>query len=94
MHISLIIEAIKVLCWANNAIDLPVCTFFGSELATEIRAEPIMLNKCPYYAQTMLIKCDPHSENQPFELFQVRLGGVYFHNFSMLADIGPLPYKV
>ena len=28
--------AIKVLCWANNVIDLPVCTFFGSELATEI----------------------------------------------------------
>ena len=36
MRISLIIGAIKVLCWANNVIDLPVCTFFGSELATEI----------------------------------------------------------
>ncbi len=36
MHISLIIGAIKVLCWANNVIDLPVCTFFRSELATEI----------------------------------------------------------
>ena len=52
---------------------------------------PIMLNKCPYYVQ---IKWDPHSENQPSGLFQVCLGGVYFHNFSMLADIGPHPYKV
>ena len=34
--LSLIIGAIKVSCWANNVIDLPVCTFFGSELATEI----------------------------------------------------------
>ena len=48
----------------------------------------------PHYAQIMLIKCDPHSENQPSGLFQVRLGGVYFHNFSMLADIGPLPSTV
>ena len=31
MCISLIIGAIKVLCWANNVIDLPVCTFFGSD---------------------------------------------------------------
>ena len=30
---------------------------------------PIMLNKYPYYAQIMLIKCDPHSENQPPGLF-------------------------
>ena len=36
MHISLIIGATKVLRWANNVTDLPVCTFFGSELATEI----------------------------------------------------------
>ena len=49
--------------------------------------------QCPYYAQIMLIKCDPHSENQPSGLFQVRLCGVYFHNFSMLADIGPLPSR-
>ena len=27
---------IKVLCWANNVIDLSVRTPFGSELATEI----------------------------------------------------------
>ena len=33
MYFLIIIGAIKVLCWANN---LPVCTFFGSELATEI----------------------------------------------------------
>ena len=46
-----------------------------------------------YYAQIMLIKCDIHSENQPSGLFQARLGGVYFHNFSMLADIGPLPSR-
>ena len=67
-----------------------------------VRAEPIMLNKVPImlcctapknlpiYAQ---IKCDPHSENQPSGLFQVCLGDVYFHNFSMLADIGPLPSR-
>ena len=34
---------------------------------------PIMLcctaPKCSSYAQTMLIKCDPHSENQPPGLF-------------------------
>ncbi len=41
VRISLIIGAIKVLCWVNNVIDLPVhdvCTFLGmySELATEI----------------------------------------------------------
>ncbi len=54
---------------------------------------PIMLNKCPYYAQIMLIKCDPHSENQPSGLFQVCLGGAYFHNFSIFADIGPIPSR-
>ena len=47
MRISLIIiGAIKVLCWANNVIDLPVCTFFGSELATEI--PPAGLKRDPF----------------------------------------------
>ena len=51
---------------------------------------PIMPHK---YAQIMLIKCDPHSKNQPSGQFQACLGGVYFHNFSMLVDIGPLPSR-
>ena len=42
MHISLIVGAIKILCWANNVTNLPVCTFFGSELATEIRLAGLM----------------------------------------------------
>ena len=36
LRTRVVIGAIKVLCWANNVIDLPVCTFFGSELAPEI----------------------------------------------------------
>ncbi len=36
IFLPVFIGAIKVLCWANNVINLPVCTFFGSELATEI----------------------------------------------------------
>ena len=33
--IYLIVETIKVLFWTTNVIDLPVCKFYASELATE-----------------------------------------------------------
>ena len=62
-----------VMCNAQPAI-----TF--NTICVLLRAEPIMLKKYPfmlcctapksaYYAQIMLIKCDPHSENQPSGLF-------------------------
>ena len=31
-----------------------------------------------HYAQIMLNKCNPHCENQPSGLLQVRVGGAYF----------------
>ena len=44
----------------------------------------------PYHAQIMRIKCDPHSENQPSELFQVCMDGAYFHN--LVLDHSPIRF--
>ena len=48
-----------------------------------------MLKKVPIICYA----ADPHSQNQPSGLFQVRLDGVYFPNFRMLANIRPLPLR-
>ena len=48
-------------------------------------------------SQIMLIKCDPHSENQPsglFENFKYAWVVLIFIFSSMFTAIEPLPYKV
>ena len=61
----------------------------------------IMLNKCPYYAQITLIKCDLLSENQSSGLSYncqylcKSMGSAFFFAISStFTDIKPPPYKV
>ena len=55
---------------------------------------PIMLTNAPIMLKLCLLNVTLTAKTNHLDCFKyVCLGGAYFHNFSMFADIGPLPSR-